>query len=180
MAGIEEHGRLDIRFFHKNKLLRPGLSFPFHWTRGGKTSGNIQIKIENGYLILTYRCTRYEESEDVQEKVYLAWTPCNYGGERPWFRCPGCGRRVAVLIAAGKLFLCRHCYRLKYCSQLESNLDRANSKVQKLRDRLICKGLHQKTRDRLQGKLTEAEIQADELLCMKLARFAPFKEWIRT
>jgi Transposase DDE domain len=31
----------------------------------------------------------------------LEWTPCNYGGARPWFLCPmdGCRRRVAVLYA---------------------------------------------------------------------------------
>jgi hypothetical protein len=58
-------------------------------------------------------------------------------------------------------------------------MDRANRKVQKLRDRLNSKGLHQKTRDPLRDNLTEAEKQADGLLCMKLMRFRPFKEWTR-
>jgi hypothetical protein len=48
-------------------------------------------------------------------EVPLEWTACNFGGERPWFICPGagCSRRVAVLHAAGKHFLCRHCYDLR-------------------------------------------------------------------
>ena len=31
--------------------------------------------------------------------IQLDWTPCHYGGSRPWFRCPtkGCGLRVAIL-----------------------------------------------------------------------------------
>jgi hypothetical protein len=41
--------------------------------------------------------------EDVSYAVPLSWTPCNFGGSRPWFVCPGvlegvsCGRRVAKL-----------------------------------------------------------------------------------
>jgi hypothetical protein len=43
---------------------------------------------------------------------------------------------VAVLVSGGKLFLCPHCYRLKHWSQLETDVDRANRKVQKLKERL--------------------------------------------
>jgi hypothetical protein len=170
MAGIESYHRLDVRFFHKNNYLRPGLSFSWQWTRGGEPSGNININVENDCLILCYCLTRNDKSEKIEERVSLSWTRCNYGGERPWFRCPGCGRRVAVLILGGKLFLCRHCYRLKYCSQLERDMDRANSKIQKLKDRLNRKGLHQKTRERLRQRLSEAQMQDNELLIVKLGK----------
>src|SRR6266581_6623083 len=40
------------------------------------------------------------ESLEVAQAITLLWTPCRYGGRRPWFRCPGitrpCGRRVGV------------------------------------------------------------------------------------
>ena len=43
------------------------------------------------------------ESWEVIETITLVWTPCHYGGQHPWFRCPGitrpCGRRVGVLIS---------------------------------------------------------------------------------
>src|SRR5829696_7809844 len=56
-------------------------------------------------LILSYgqRSGLGSEWEDVKEPVSLEWTPCNFGGERPWFLCPGagCGRRVAVLYGPG-------------------------------------------------------------------------------
>jgi len=177
MAGIESHNRLDIRVLHKKNLLRPGLSFPWTWTCGGKPSGDILIKTEVGYIILIYRYREGgKEWQGVEERVSLDWTRCNYGGRRPWFRCPGCGRRVGILAAAGKLFLCRHCYSLKYWSQLETDLDQAQWKVTKLKERLKGKtwlkpkGMHQKTFDRLRHRLIEAEIRADEFFNTALAK----------
>jgi hypothetical protein len=74
----------------------------------------------------------------VKEPVPLEWTPCNFGGERPWFVCPGagCGRRVAVLYGPGRYFLCRHCYGLSYQSQREDKMHRALRRAQKIRQRL--------------------------------------------
>jgi hypothetical protein len=52
--------------------------------------------------------------------------------ERPWFVCDVrsnavyCGRQVAKLYGAGKLFACRHCYRLGYAVQRGGPLDRAH------------------------------------------------------
>jgi hypothetical protein len=79
---------------------------------------------------------------------------------------------VGILAAASRLFLCRHCYRLKYSSQLETDLERAQRKRDKLRERLgekewlKPKGMHQKTFDRLRARLIEAEMRADEIWCM--------------
>jgi transposase len=64
------------------------------------------------------------------------------GGRRPWFRCAAyskgqyCGRRVAVLYAAGDLFACRHCYGLGYASQQESPRSRLISRSRKIGMRL--------------------------------------------
>ena len=92
---------------------------------------------------------------------------CNYGGERPRFLCPGGGRRVGVLASAGKYFLCRHCYRLKYCSQWETDLDLAMRKVRDLKERLNRKGPHQRTRDRLRHRLNEAIERENDLFIMR-------------
>jgi hypothetical protein len=50
----------------------------------------------------------------------LTWTPCNYGGSRPWFLCPGegCGRRVAIVYGPSSPPRCRLCRGLSYASQL--------------------------------------------------------------
>jgi hypothetical protein len=78
------------------------------------------------------------EWEEVDETVALEWQACNFGGERPWFLCPGarCGRRVAVLYGPGRYFLCRHCYDLRYESQREDKPHRALRRAQKIRERV--------------------------------------------
>jgi hypothetical protein len=71
--------------------------------------------------------------------VPVVYAPCHYGGQRPYFRCPGvvkgrhCNRRVAKLYAGGKYFLCRHCYNLAYTSQSEPRYDRMLRRANKLR-----------------------------------------------
>ncbi len=111
----------------------------------------------------------------MKEPVPLEWTPCNFGGERPWFVCPGvvngvrCGRRVAILYGPGKYFLCRHCYDLCYESQREDKGHRALRRAQKIRHQLggsanmmeqfpdRPKGMHHDTYMRLFWKQHEAE-----------------------
>ncbi|MDP9478069.1 MAG: hypothetical protein M3R38_20705 [Actinomycetota bacterium] len=75
----------------------------------------------------------------------LAWTPCNFGGERPWFVCPGkgCDRHVAILYGPGRL-LCRQCRDLAYESQREDRIDRAKRRAEKARSRLPPSGLRPK------------------------------------
>src|SRR5262249_35835981 len=46
-----------------------------------------------------------------------------------------CGRRITKLYGAGRLFACRHCYRLAYTSQQESAHLRGLWKSQKIRMR---------------------------------------------
>lgn len=79
-------------------------------------------------LAYTERNTRTGETTDRQYSVPIEYTECNFGGERPWFRCPGvvnderCGRRVAKIYAlpSGGLYLCRHCHDLGYRSSRTS------------------------------------------------------------
>ena len=114
------------------------------------------------------------EWEEVKETVPLEWTPCNFGGGRPWFLCPGagCGQRVAVLYGPGRYFLCRHCYDLGYESQRENKMHRALRKAQKIRERLggtanmtepfpeKPKGMHWRTYERLCARLWNLEGEA--------------------
>lgn len=63
-------------------------------------------------------------------------TPCTVGGHRSWFFYGSCGRRVAVLYGAGRLFACRPCKGLGYASQSESDDDRAARRADWIRKRL--------------------------------------------
>jgi hypothetical protein len=133
-------------------------------------------------LLYRHRSGLGGEWEDVQEPVPLSWTACNFGGERPWFVCPGagCGRRVALLYGPGRYFLCRHCYELVYESQREDKMYRALRRAQKIRKHLggsaymmepfpeKPKGMHLNTYMRMFWEHHEAEME----------QLAGMREWL--
>lgn len=129
---------LDIRRIHRDGLLTPGRAFGWQWTRNGEEVASIQMRTETNRVILTYRNRSYDgDWQSMEYPVYLEWTDCNLGGERPWFLCPaqGCGRRVAILFG-GSIFACRHCHDLAYASQREAGDDRAMRRADDIRRRL--------------------------------------------
>jgi len=93
------------------------------------------------YLDYTVTPPRDGEKRDVSYLVPIEYTDCNFGGSRPWFRCPtdagGCGRRVGKLYlpiyANQDRFLCRECYDLGYRSSRNSGneLERAEQRYRK-------------------------------------------------
>ena len=135
---------------------------------------------DQGRITLTYRyrCND-DEWQDVEEPVAIVWTPCHFGGSRPWFICPGvvngvpCGRRVGKLYGPGRYFLCRHCYGLAYQSQREQPHERALRRANSIRMRLggepgmLCpfpekpKGMHWRTYERLRQRARGAEMMAE-------------------
>ena len=130
---LEEVNRLDVRWLKRQGYLQPGVMAPVSWHCGNRPSGSITLCCHGEGLTLTYRYrVAGGDWDDVTQPVALDWTPCRYGGVRPWFRCPRCQRRVAVLALYGKLFLCRHCYKLPYASQHEPLIDRLWSQIRKL------------------------------------------------
>jgi hypothetical protein len=170
---------IDVCYLHREGLLKLGRGFSLRWSRGGRETGSIRgamigdDKPERVILTYRHRSGLGEEWEDVREPVSLAWTACNFGGERPWFVCPGagCGRRVALLYGPGRYFLCRHCYDLVYESQGENGVYRALRKAQAIRERLggspnmtkpfpkRPKGMHRQTYERLWWEHHEAEMK---------------------
>jgi len=119
--------KLDIR-----KILRNRWSGRLKWLDG---DGECQASIR---LQLGFDSARLKYSFDGEPRHYdipLAGTPCNYGGKRLWFRCPGrgCGRRTAVLYCASGWFVCRRCARLKYASQSEPR----SARMQRKRDKIL-------------------------------------------
>jgi hypothetical protein len=160
---------IDVRRWHREGRLRAGQSFSWSWTRGGTPSGSISVQTETEAVLFMFRQQSWGDTEwqSVQQRVPITWTACHFGGCRPWFRCTGytggryCGRRVALLYLAGKLFACRRCYGLAYTSQQESLWCRGLGKAQKIRMQLggspsmlevfpdRPKGMHWKTYERL-------------------------------
>ncbi len=141
-ATVESYLALDVRRLHRDGRLRPRQSATssWRWVGSGKPAGSIaHHAIGHGgrakALVLVYEVTRRGNSESVKQGVWLDWTPCNYGGSRPWFLCPRCNRRVAVLYG-GARFYCRHCHGLAYTSTRESSSDRGIRKARKIHERL--------------------------------------------
>jgi hypothetical protein len=129
---------LDIRRLQRDGLLTPGRAFGWHWTRNGEQISDINIRTEAERVILNYRSrSNGGDWQPMAYAVYLEWTGCNLGGRRAWFLCPavGCGRRVAILFG-GAVFACRHCHKLAYECQRESDDDRAMRRADTIRRRL--------------------------------------------
>jgi hypothetical protein len=178
-TATDECHSVDVRYLHREGLLKPRHWFSLRWSRAGRESGSIRGVVhsssppESVTLLYRYRSELGGEREDVQETVPLTWTACNFGGERPWFICPGagCGRRVAVLYGPGRYFLCRHCYDLTYQSQRDNKMYRSLHRAQNIRERLggsanmmepfpeKPKAMHWRTYERLRWEHHEAEIE---------------------
>jgi hypothetical protein len=179
---------VDVRYLHREGLLKQGSWFSLRWSRAGRETGSIRCAVignekpERVLLVYRHRSGPGREWEDVKESVPLTWTACNFGEERMWFICPGagCGRRVAVLYGPGRYFLCRHCYDLVYESQGENAMYRALRRAQAIRERLggsanmmepfpeKAKGMHWKTYERLWWEHQEAEME----------QLAGMREWL--
>ena len=186
---VEACRSLDINKLNRLGCLRPGWSGGWQWTRDGERVAYIFLRSETDRVVLSYRY-RFAggDWQEVDEPVAIVRLPCRYGGSRPYFLCPGvvngtaCRRRVAMLYASGRYFLCRHCYRLAYSSQSESAWDRALRRANKIRMKLggepgmvssfpeRPKGMWRRTYLQLQNMVHEAELEANTAILMHLER----------
>jgi len=161
---------LDIAVLRRRGLLQPGRSSLISWSRGGERMGSASLFAESGSLRLSYQTTTSEGSaERIDERVEIWSTQTSLGGQRQWFRCPGCHRQCRILYG-GPRFRCRLCHGLSYESQFESRAQRANRRARKIRRRLggsDClmeefpprpRGMHWATYRRLEAQ----EVAADE------------------
>ena len=175
---VECHS-VDVRYLHRNGLLKAGGWFSLRWSRAERESGSIRGAVGGGerpervQFFYRHRSGQGNEWEDVQDSVFLDWSACNFGGKRPWFVCPGsgCSRRVAFLYGLRRYVLCRHCYDLVYESQRENGMTRALRRAQAIRERLggsanmtkpfpeKPKGMHWRTYERLFWEHHEAEME---------------------
>ena len=125
---------LDIRKITRKGLLVPGNSFSWQWLVCKREVVSINIQVDLQSVMLSYRVKSADEL--VEQRVQTQTSPCNLGGQRQWFTCPRCSKRVAVLYAPGRYFACRRCGGLGYATQKEGAGDRASTKADKLRKRL--------------------------------------------
>ena len=161
----EQMLRLDVRFLHRKGWLCPGMSLTLSWSWGGEPISSVGVATNADSIGLFYST---KDGEQVHLSVGLERTPCTYGGTRPWFLCPRCSRRVAVLFA-GRRFWCRHCHGVAYAVENEDKLSRLLRRANTLRERVQAragtaypvafkpKGMHQRTFDRIRWEIQELE-----------------------
>lgn len=135
----ETNHRLNMPFLKKHKYLPQDYSHQcgtVNWTCGSSRSSiSICVKVDpkkiyndESYINLQYTNTsRWDgEKSEMNYKIPIITTHCNFGGVRYWFKCclsvngRFCGRRVGSLYQIGKYFGCRHCANITYQSKLES------------------------------------------------------------
>jgi hypothetical protein len=135
-ATVDGYRSIDIQEGHRQGLLKPGESISWSWERNGRKVASIGVEVESHRIVLWYGIRGPRRKYTLfKEPVYLEFSPCNYGGKRPWFLCPRCCRRVVALDYCGH-FSCRCCQGLVYQSQQVCRWKRAVRRMQKIRMRL--------------------------------------------
>lgn len=76
------------------------------------------------------------EAGFTQSDVTLDWRPCRFGGSRPYFRCPCCGRGALMLAVLRQGLVCGKCGKITWQSRREPAVGRrlraANTAAKKL------------------------------------------------
>ena len=83
---VESCQSIDVLHWNRLGYFRYSPWFSWVRTRDGERLASVEIRHHS--VILKYRSRPYSEDwSDVEQWVIIAWTPCRFGGERPWFVC---------------------------------------------------------------------------------------------
>lgn len=143
---------LNVNRLRRYGSFEKGAAHGITWTRNGEQWAQIAVQnIGSSTIRLFY----WSDGKKQDYHVHLTFTPCRYGGQRPWFVCPCCHRRVGVLLLSWGRFVCRHCGGFCYQTQLEQFMGRSLIRGERLMSRIggredpddppKPKGLHWKT-----------------------------------
>lgn len=87
-----------------------------------------------GLTMARYRVRLDLYGHSLPQNIRVSWTRAHLGGERPWFHCPHCDRRVAKLYKGLAGYFCRACLgNPPYASQTKSAQERQHFQACKLR-----------------------------------------------
>lgn len=167
---------LSVNVMLRDGCLAPGASACMTWTRDGEEFAKIGTAAAADGVVLSYEAN----GTPCEDRVGLEWKPCHFGGRRPYFQCPSCGRRAEKLY--GPRFKCRKCANVVYPCQRESGYHRSSRRADRLRMKLggasgITDQIPEKpkwmrwaTYDRLVAEIDKAEAMADDFTLRLIER----------
>jgi hypothetical protein len=133
---IEGTRSLDVMKLARAGYLAGAQLGAWQWNYRDGSTASVLVRGGRNTVTLDYRVKSHgPDWQPVNQRIPVRWTPCRFGGERPWFICDVssngvyCGRRVAKLYGGGRLFACRRCYRLGYAVQRGGPMDRAHHRL---------------------------------------------------
>src|ERR1700687_455063 len=107
---VEDTRSLDVMKLARDGFLSRPCSGSMQWSYGDGSKASIGLKGERHAITLEYRAqVSGGEWQSVTQRVPIRWTPCRFGGERPWFVCSVsangayCGRQIAKLYGARRV-----------------------------------------------------------------------------
>ena len=157
---LEESPRLDARllrswgFFGKHDRLHGSLT----WSDRESCIGFAEVETSPPWdkIIVEYLHDRGEGPS--HHRVHVRYTPCRFGGQRPWFECPECRRRCLVLVLHESRLACRLCLHIPYAVQSLGYRARILRRLHELEDSLPYglrpKGMRTRTYERFRAEYT--------------------------
>lgn len=108
----------DVRELVRDRLLRCWSRFEWVWKKGGAgTETSVKVTVLQDLL----EVKPLHASQNRPQSIQLTYSTGHQGSRRPWFLCPSCSRRTAILYhQTGGLLSCRICNHLVYQSQYKT------------------------------------------------------------
>lgn len=192
---------LDVRTLARRGLLDPRAVSANVSVESAGTVWSVELRKNADGVTIEHKVTTTTGTgpphvEHVETAVRIVWTPCHYGGRRPWWSCPCCWRRCASLYGTtrgGRFgWRCRTCSGLRYASTREGELDRARRRVRRIRQSVFGlrgrdatpffdggltvparpRGMWHRTYCRELARLDDAEKDADDAFYLEMAEHA--------
>lgn len=118
---VEDVKALDIRNLVRLGLFKSRSSGVLSWESGGAVTDKVRFRDQVHSLELEFTYSvEGGKRKSVSQYIELERTPSSFGGERIWFLCPECSKRVGILYVPTIKFLCRTCHNLPYASQVRA------------------------------------------------------------
>lgn len=188
-----EFTQIDIRDWAARGYLYDGSKFFLTFKYRETIVRHIYIRIDDELAFFNFIDKPEVNFSDKKSDyvINIAYTPCHFGGQRPWFICAEttkngpCNRQAAILYRDGNRLACRHCLKLSYPTQHLARYERILKRQETIRRKLGAtapgktaipsrpKGMHRSTYCRLLDELREKEEEFEEEEARFLMRHLP-------